>query len=58
MGGGESYLLACSPPNSLSIHLANSAVNMAGAVHKSRGNNVGAVEEMMCVVYVSVTMGA
>ena len=29
---------------------------LAGSVHKSRGDNVGAVE-MMCVVYVSVTKG-
>ena len=28
------------------------------SVHKSRGDNVGAVEEMMCVVYVSVTKGS
>ena len=45
-----------------SVHLASSAVTPAGAVHKSRGDNVvayvGAVEEMMCVVCVDVTEGA
>ena len=39
-------------------HLASSAGTPAGSVHKSRGDNVGVVEEMMCVVYVSVTKGA
>ena len=29
-----------------------SVVTPAGSVHKSRGDNVGAVEEMMCVVCV------
>ena len=38
--------------------LASSAVTPAGSVHKSRGDNVGAVEEMMCVVCVDVTEGA
>ena len=28
-----------------------------GSVHKSRGDNVGAVEDMICVVCVSVTKG-
>ena len=30
----------------------------SGSVYKSRGDNVGAVEEMMCVVCVDVTDGA
>ena len=38
--------------------LASSAVTQAGSVHKSRGNNVGAIEEVICVVYVSATEGA
>ena len=46
---------ACSPPASFSVHLAISAVTPAGSVHKSRGDNVGAVEEMMCVVCMDVT---
>ena len=60
MGGGESNLPARGPPASFSVHLASSAVTPAGSVHKSRvtGVYVGAVEEMMCVVYVSVTEGA
>ena len=53
--GGESDLPACGPPVSFSVHLVSSAVTPAGSVHKSRGDNVGAVDEMMCVVYVSVT---
>ena len=43
---------------SFSVHLASSAVTPAGSVHKSRGDNVGAVEDMMCVVSVDVTEGA
>ena len=39
-------------------YLASSAVTPAGSVHKFRGDNVGAVEEMMCVVCVDVTEGA
>ena len=43
---------------SFSVHLASSALNLAGSVHKSRVDNVvrtvGAVEEMMCVVCVCV----
>ena len=62
-GGGESDLPVCGPPASFSVHLASSAVTPVGSVHKSRGVNVvrvivGAVEEMMCVVYVNVTEGA
>ena len=51
---------ACGPPASFSVHLASSAVTPAGSVHKSWGDNVayvGAVEEMMCVMCVSVTVG-
>ena len=55
---GESDLPACGPPVSFSVRLASSAVTPVGSVHTSRGDNVGAVEEMMCVVYVSVTRGA
>ena len=51
-----------SPIFSLVVHqltsLASSAVTSVGSVHKSRGDNVGAVEDMICVVYVSVTKGA
>ena len=50
-------LHACGLPSSFSVHLASSAVTPAGSVHKSIGDNVGAVEERMCVVYVSVTKG-
>ena len=57
-GGGESDVPACGPPASFSVHLASSAVTPAGSVHKSRGDNVGAVEEMMCDVCVDVTEGA
>ena len=46
----ESDLPICGPPARFSVHLV-------GSVHKSRGDNVGAVEEMMCVVYVSVRKG-
>ena len=55
---GESDHPAFGPPASFSVHLAGSAVTSAGSVHKSRGDNVGAVEEMMCVVCVDVTEGA
>ena len=55
--GGESDVPSCGPPSNFSVHLAISAVRPAGCVHKSRGDNVGAVEEMMCVVCVSVTEG-
>ena len=58
VGGGESDLPACGPPSSFFVHLTSSALTPAGYVHKSRGDNVGAVEEMMCVVCVSVTEGA
>ena len=49
---------ASGQPVNFSIHLYGSAVTTAGSVHISRGDNVGAVEEMMCVVYMSVTKGA
>ena len=55
---GESDVAARGPPASLSVHLGSSAVTPAGSVHKSRGDYVGAVEEMMCVVCVDVTEGA
>ena len=45
---GESDVPACGLPASFSVHLASSAITPAGSVHKSRGENVGAVEEMMC----------
>ena len=54
----ESDLPTCGPPASFSIHLASNAVTLAGSVHKSKDDNMGAVEEMMCVVYVNVTKGA
>ena len=53
-GGRPMFLLVVHQPASL----ANSAVTPAGSVHKSRVDNVGAVEEMMCVVCVDVTEGA
>ena len=58
--GEESDVPACGPPASFSVHLASSVVTTAGSVHKSGGVNVvcmyvGAVEEMMYVVCVSVT---
>ena len=56
--GGESDVPFCGPPASFSVHLASSAGTPACSVHKSRLDNgayVGAVEEMMCVVCVSVT---
>ena len=52
-GGRESDLPACGPQASFSVHLASSYVTPAGSVHKSRGANVGEVEEM-----VGVTEGA
>ena len=55
---GESDLHASGPPASFSVYLGSSAVTPAEYVHKSRGVYVGAVEDMMCVVYVSVTEGA
>ena len=58
MGGGKSDVPACGPPASFSVHRASSAITPVGSVHKSRGDNVGAVEEMVCVVCVSVTEGA
>ena len=39
---------------SFSVNLASSAVTLAWSVHKSSGDNVGAVDEMMCVVCVYV----
>ena len=53
-GGSPMFPLVVHQPASL----ASSAVTPAGSVHKSRGDNVGAVEEMMCVVCVDVTEGA
>ena len=57
-GGGGSLIFPlevyqpASPP-----YLASSAVTPVGAVHKSRCDNVGAVAEMMYVVYGSVKKG-
>ena len=47
--GGESDVPTCGPPASFSVHRVSSAVTLAGCVHKSRGDNVGAVEEMKYV---------
>ena len=59
--GEESDIPACCPPANISVHLASRAVTSAGSGHKSRGDNMVrmwlAFEEMMCVVYVSVTKG-
>ena len=52
----ESDHPASGTPASLSIHRASSSTIPAGSVHKSRGDNVDSVEEMMCVV--CVTEGA
>ena len=59
LASGEPYLPACGPPASFSVNLASSsALTPAGSVHKSRGDNVGAVEEMICgCVCVIVTEG-
>ena len=56
-GGGGSDHHAFGPPARLSLHLASRSITTAGSVHKSRGDNVGAVEEMMCVVCVDITEG-
>ena len=53
-----SMTLASGGLTSFSGHLPSSAVTPSGSVHKTRGDNVGAVDEMICVVYVSVTKGA
>ena len=50
--GGESDVPANGPPARFSVDLTSSAVNPTGSVHKSRGDNVVAVEGMMCVVCV------
>ena len=50
-GGGESDIPASGPPASFSLYLASSAVTPAGSVHKFMGDNVGAVEKMMCAYY-------
>ena len=47
-GGSPIFPLVIHPPASL----ASSAVTLAGYTPKYRGDNVGAVEEMMCVVSV------
>ena len=52
---GETDLPVCGTSASFSVPLASSALTPAKSVHKSMGDNVGAVEEMMCVVCVSVT---
>ena len=49
-GGGPILPLDVHQPSSL----ASSSVTPAGFVHKSKGENVGSVEEMMRVVYVRV----
>ena len=45
--GGQIFLLVVHQPASL----ASCASTPAGSVHKSRGDNVGAVEEMICECY-------
>ena len=56
-----SDLRACGPPTSFFVHLSSSAVTQARTVDKSRDDNVvrivGELEEMMCIVCVSVTKG-
>ena len=39
-GGGGSDLLVCVPPGSFTVHVASSAVTLAGSVNKSRDDNV------------------
>ena len=56
-GGSLIFPLVVHQPAS-PVHLVSSAVTPAGSVDKSRGDNVGAVEEMMCVLCVDVTEGA
>ena len=51
IGGG-------SPIFPLVVHQPAYLTSSAVTVHKFRGDNVGAVEEMMCVVCESVTEGA
>ena len=55
-GEGPIFPLAVHQPASLSIWPAVQLLRQ-GLFHKSRDKNVGAVEEMICVVYVSVTEG-
>ena len=56
-GGSTIFPLVVHQPASL----ASSAVTLAGSVHKSMGDicgvYMGALEEIICVVYVSVTKG-
>ena len=54
---GESDVPAYGPPASFFVHLTSSAVSPAGSVHKSSGDNVGAVEEIMCVMRSPVLPG-
>ena len=53
-GGSPIFPLVVHQPDSLDI----SAVTPTGSVHKYRGDNVGVVEEIMCVMCVVVTKGA
>ena len=48
-GGGGVRSHFWSTSQLISLHLASSPITPAGSVHKSRGDNVGAVEEMVCV---------
>ena len=48
--GGSSIFLLVVYQIASSIDLGSSAVTPAGFIHKSRGDNVGPVEERMCVV--------
>ena len=48
-GVGESDHPAFGPPVSLYLHLASSSITPTESVHKSRGDYVGVVEEMVCV---------
>ena len=45
-----------SPMFPLVVH-EPASLTLAGSVHKSRGDNVVRIEEMMCVVCVDVTEG-
>ena len=57
-GGGESDHPAFGPLASLYLCLTSSSTTPVGSVYQSRGDNVDAVEEMVCVVCVGVAEGA
>ena len=56
MGGGESDLPDCGPPAGCSVEQCRQSGGVCPQIQC--GAYEGVVEEMMCVVYVSVTKGA